>query len=88
MEKQKWIYGILLFVTMTWGMNVVMVKFLTGSIPPMQLSAYRIVAATLMLIPLVAWKVGIKALMIKKQALLPILMVGCLTVFAHNESLV
>ncbi|WP_172844466.1 DMT family transporter [Tumebacillus algifaecis] len=55
MNEEKKAKSLLLFVVIIWGLNVVMVKYLSGYFPPLELATYRIGAAALLL-GVVVWK--------------------------------
>ncbi|WP_176560418.1 DMT family transporter [Brevibacillus dissolubilis] len=56
-NKEKWIYLILTLVITIWGLNVVMVKYLSF-FPPILIAAIRMSIAALVLIPIIVWKQG------------------------------
>ncbi|TCP55430.1 EamA domain-containing membrane protein RarD [Tumebacillus sp. BK434] len=55
MHEEKKAKSLLLFVVIIWGLNVVMVKYLSGFFPPLELATYRIGAAAVLL-GVVVWK--------------------------------
>ncbi len=58
MEQERKAKSLLLFVVILWGLNVVMVKYLSGFFPPLELATYRIGAAALLLAVFVAKSYG------------------------------
>ena len=53
-KREKIIYGILIAVVITWGLNVVMIKYLTGFVSPMLVVAIRMPLAGISLL-IIAW---------------------------------
>lgn len=51
-------FALLLMVSMLWGVNVVMIKYLTNYFPPLALAPIRIFLATCLLVPAVISKYG------------------------------
>jgi drug/metabolite transporter (DMT)-like permease len=84
MDKEKRIYGLLVFVILMWGLNVVMVKYLVHSTDPLQLSAFRITTASIVLIPLVLIKMGWKNVKLDRRAILPTIALGVSSIFIHQ----
>ena len=56
-NKEKWIIAILIGVVTIWGLNVVMVKYLSF-FPPVLIASIRMSIAALILLPIILWKVG------------------------------
>ncbi|UFJ40656.1 DMT family transporter [Brevibacillus humidisoli] len=56
-QSEKYIYVILTGVITLWGLNVVMVKYLSF-FPPVLIAAIRMTIAASVLLPFVLWKVG------------------------------
>ncbi|WP_164988937.1 DMT family transporter [Fictibacillus sp. S7] len=86
MEKKKF-YLILIslsIVTIIWGLNVIMIKYLSGIFPVVQLSAWRISMAALCLLIFTysKWKPGIKKLTLSAWGL--IFLVGFTSIFLHQ----
>lgn len=52
------VYFMLVTVAALWGANAVMIKYLTNFFDPTALSALRLLAATLLLVPMVLWRYG------------------------------
>lgn len=64
MGKDKYVYGLLVGVIAIWGLNVVMVKYLSF-FPPLLIAAIRMSVAALVLVPMLFWQkekvaIGIK----------------------------
>lgn len=57
-EKNGYIFQLLLFVVILWGINVVMIKYLTNFFPPLALAPIRLFLATCLLVPVVIFKYG------------------------------
>ncbi len=86
MEKKRYylLLVLLSLVTVIWGLNVIMIKYLSGIFPVVQLSAWRISMAALglMLFTYGKWKLGIKQL--SKSAWFLIFLVGFTSIFLHQ----
>jgi drug/metabolite transporter (DMT)-like permease len=54
-KSEKFIYAILAMVVISWGLNIVMVKYLTQSLSPLLVAAVRMPLAGIVLLPFV-WK--------------------------------
>lgn len=55
MDNERSVKTLLWTVSVIWGLNVVMIKFLIGYFPPTTLAAVRIGAATLLLVTILLW---------------------------------
>ncbi len=76
-------------VTFFWGANMVMIKYLTEVMNPLQMGAFRIAVATLLLIPLVMWKRrGHSIFKLHHKAILPIIFIGSFSIIGHQWSLI
>jgi drug/metabolite transporter (DMT)-like permease len=84
MEREKKIFGILFIVILMWGLNVVMVKYLVQSGEPLQLAAFRITAASILLVPLVFWQTGWKSFKLHKKAIWPTIALGIMSIYIHQ----
>lgn len=87
MNKEKRVLAFLVIVVIVWGLNVVMVKHLALSVHPLQLSAFRITLASLLLVPLVFWKTGINGFKLHRKAIIPTLALGFSSIFIHQTLL-
>ena len=58
LKNNNLIYALLLFVVLLWGINVVMIKYLTKFFPPLALAPIRLVLASCLLLPVVLYKQG------------------------------
>lgn len=76
------IFALLLFVVMLWGINVAMVKYLIGFYPALALAPIRLSMATGLLLPMVLWKSGRR--LPPRAAWLPIAGVAACTIFLHQ----
>lgn len=76
------IFALLLFVVALWGLNIVMVKYLTTFYPPLALAPLRLSLATGLLLPTVLWKYGWH--MPPRAAWLPIAGVATCSIFLHQ----
>jgi drug/metabolite transporter (DMT)-like permease len=84
MDREKRIFTLLAFVILVWGLNVVMIKYLVQSNNPLQLAAFRITAASLLLVPLVIWQTGWKSFKLDKRAILPTMALGVCAIYLHQ----
>jgi drug/metabolite transporter (DMT)-like permease len=82
--KERSIYGILCAVVTIWGLNVVMVKYLTF-FPPVLIAAIRITVGSLVLLPMILWKNGFVT--VKRQDLLLITGVALTMITLHQITL-
>jgi drug/metabolite transporter (DMT)-like permease len=81
-KAEKMIYLILAFVVISWGLNIVMVKYLTATIPPMLIAAIRMPLAGIALLPF-AWKMyGFYKPSAKEWGLLSL--IGLTSIFLHQ----
>ncbi len=78
----RWIYSILAFVVISWGLNIVMVKFLTEFSPPFLVAAVRMPLAGLALLPFVISKYGWYKPTAKQWVLL--VLIGLTSIFMHQ----
>jgi len=76
---------LLLFVVILWGINVVMIKYLTYFFPPLALAPIRISLATCLLVPIVFKTYGLCR--IPKRLFLPLSGVALFSIFLHHLSL-
>ncbi|CAG7643876.1 DMT family transporter [Paenibacillus allorhizosphaerae] len=81
-SAKKWIYVVLAFVVVSWGLNIVMVKFLTLSTPPFLVAAVRMPLAGLALLPFAVRKYGWYKPNLKQWILLTL--VGITSIFIHQ----
>jgi len=83
-NKEALIFGLLGFVTIIWGLNVIMVKYLSGIFPVIQMSAWRITIATvfLLLFTYKHWSKSVKAISIRSWILL--FFIGFSSIFLHQ----
>lgn len=77
--------GLLLFVVILWGINVVMIKYLTLFFPPLALAPIRLFLATCLLVPLVIKKYGFS--LPQRSAWLPMIGVAVFSIFLHHIAL-
>jgi drug/metabolite transporter (DMT)-like permease len=84
-RSNRRIYGLLLFVVFLWGINVIMVKYLTSYFPPLALAPIRIFLATLLLVPAVIHKDGYEKP--PRSAWLPITGVALFAIVLHQLTL-
>lgn len=78
-------FGLLLFVVLLWGINVVMLKYLTGFFPPLALAPIRLSLATGLLFPFVLYKQGL--VIPPVNSFLPILGVATFSIYLHQITL-
>jgi drug/metabolite transporter (DMT)-like permease len=81
-KSEKIIYFILALVVTSWGLNIVMVKYLTEFIPPMLVAAIRMPLAGIALIPFVWQKYGFYKPNGKQWLLL--IFIGMTSIFVHQ----
>lgn len=81
-ENNRAIFGLLLFVVMLWGINVVMIKYLTTFFPPLALAPIRLFMATCLLVPAVLLKHGFA--LPPRSAWLPMAGVALFAIFLHH----
>jgi drug/metabolite transporter (DMT)-like permease len=77
--------GLLLFVVILWGINVVMIKYLTLFFPPLALAPIRLFLATCLLVPLVIKKYGFS--LPERSAWLPMIGVAIFSIVLHHIAL-
>ncbi|WP_199883987.1 DMT family transporter [Anaerosinus massiliensis] len=77
--------GLLVFVVILWGINVVMIKYLTTFFPPLSLAPIRLFLATCLLLPIVISKYGFQRP--PQSALFPMLGVSLFAIFLHHITL-
>lgn len=77
--------GLLLFVVILWGINVVMIKYLTTFFPPLALAPIRLFLATCLLLPTVILKYGHQ--WPPRSALMPMAGVSLFAIFLHHITL-
>ncbi|WP_028552235.1 DMT family transporter [Paenibacillus sp. UNC451MF] len=78
----RWIYVVLAFVVISWGLNIVMVKFLTETSPPFLVAAVRMPLAGLALLPFAIRKYGWYKPSPKQWLLLGL--IGLTSIFIHQ----
>jgi drug/metabolite transporter (DMT)-like permease len=81
-KSEKTIYLILALVVISWGLNIVMVKYLTAYISPMLVAAIRMPLAGIALLPFVWKKYGFYKPSAKEWALLSL--IGLMSIFFHQ----
>ena len=79
------VFLLLFFVSMIWGANVVMIKYLTAYYPPLALAPIRLTLAAALLLPLVWRKHG--RVLPPREAWLPIVGVATCSIFLHQIGL-
>jgi drug/metabolite transporter (DMT)-like permease len=84
-KKSSVIYLLLLAVVLFWGVNVVMIKYLTKFYPPLALASIRLGLATCALVPAVFSRCGF--IRPPKKAWRPICAAALFTVFLHHSTL-
>ncbi len=84
MKNERMIFAILCAVVTIWGLNVVMVKYLSF-FPPVLISAIRITVGSLVLMPIILWKNGL--VKIGKKDLLLVTGVGLTMITLHQITL-
>ncbi|MDQ0902723.1 drug/metabolite transporter (DMT)-like permease [Paenibacillus sp. V4I7] len=81
-KSEKTIYFILAMVVISWGLNIVMVKYLTQFISPMLVAAIRMPLAGIVLLPFVFKKYGFYKPNAKQWGLL--FLIGLTSIFFHQ----
>ncbi|NOU84342.1 EamA family transporter [Paenibacillus sp. LMG 31460] len=81
-KSEKTIYFILALVVISWGLNIVMVKYLTQFISPMLVAAIRIPLAGIVLLPFAFKKYGFYKPNAKQWGLL--FLIGLTSIFFHQ----
>ncbi|WP_217282891.1 DMT family transporter [Paenibacillus alginolyticus] len=81
-KSEKTIYFILAMVVISWGLNIVMVKYLTQFISPMLVAAIRMPLAGIVLLPFVFKKFGFYKPNAKQWGLL--FLIGLTSIFFHQ----
>ena len=84
-RSNKAIFGLLAFVVLLWGINVVMIKYLTTFFPPLALAPIRLFLATCLLLPAVLFKYGFECP--PRAALIPMAGVSLFAIFLHHITL-
>ncbi|MBP2665338.1 MAG: protein of unknown function transrane [Firmicutes bacterium] len=84
-KNNNFIFALLIFVVLLWGINVVMIKYLTNFYPPLALAPIRLSLATVLLLPVVLWKQGYAKP--PRSALFSIVGVATFSIFLHQISL-
>ena len=88
MEKERnnrAIFGLLLLVVILWGINVVIIIYLTMFFPPLALAPIRLFLATCLLVPAVVLKYGFE--IPPRTTWLPIAGVSFFSIFLHHITL-
>lgn len=78
-------FALLLMVSLLWGINVVMIKYLTNFFPPLALAPIRLFLATCLLVPAVISKYGYEKP--PRAAWLPLAGVALFGIFLHHTTL-
>lgn len=78
-------FALLLMVSLLWGINVVMIKYLTNFFPPLALAPIRIFLATCLLVPAVISKYGYERP--PRTVWLPLAGVALFGIFLHHTTL-
>jgi drug/metabolite transporter (DMT)-like permease len=84
-KSNRAIFGLLAFVVILWGINVVMIKYLTTFFPPLALAPIRLFLATCLLLPAVIIKHGFE--WPPRTAWLPMAGVSLFAIFLHQITL-
>ncbi len=88
-EKTEYAYratfALLLMVSLLWGINVVMIKYLTNFFPPLALAPVRLFLATCLLVPAVISKYGYEKP--PRVVWLPMAGVALFGIFLHHITL-
>ncbi|HWR29429.1 MAG TPA: DMT family transporter [Negativicutes bacterium] len=84
-KNNNFIFALLLFVVLLWGINVVMIKYLTNFFPPLALAPIRLVMATALLLPVVLYKQGYTRP--SRSSMLAIIGVATFSIFLHQLAL-
>lgn len=85
LPSNNFTFALLLFVVLLWGINVVMLKYLTGFFPPLALAPIRLSLATALLFPVVLYKQGF--VIPTAASFLPILGVATFSIYLHQITL-
>jgi drug/metabolite transporter (DMT)-like permease len=84
-KTNNFIFALLLFVVVLWGINVVMIKYLTLFYPPLALAPIRLSIATMFLLPVVLYKQGfVKP---SRASMFAIIGVATFSIFLHHITL-
>lgn len=84
-RKNRATFGLLLLVVILWGINVVMIKYLTKFFPPLALAPIRLFLATCLLVPAVVFKYGFE--IPPRTAWMPMAGVSLFAIFLHHITL-
>ena len=84
-KNDHFIFALLLFVVLLWGINVVMIKYLTKFYPPLALAPIRLSLATFLLVPTVLYKQGYAKP--PRHTMLAIIGVATFSIFLHQIAL-
>lgn len=84
-KNNNFIFALLLFVVLLWGINVVMIKYLTLFFPPMALAPIRLTLATALLLPVVLYKEGYTRP--SRASIFAIVGVATFSIFLHQITL-
>lgn len=84
-QSNRAICGLLALVVILWGINVVMIKYLTNFYPPLALAPIRLFLASCLLVPAVIVKYGFEK--IPRSAWLPMGGVALFSIFLHHSTL-
>lgn len=78
-------FRLLLLVVILWGINVVMIKYLTAFFPPLALAPIRLFLATCVLVPAVVGKYGLETP--SRSAWVSMVGVAFFSIFIHHLTL-
>ena len=84
-KNNNFIFALLFFVVLLWGVNIVMIKYLTNFFPPLALAPIRLCMATALLLPVVLCKQGYTRP--SRSSMLAIMGVASFSIFLHQFSL-
>ncbi|WP_094605597.1 hypothetical protein SPSIL_012440 [Sporomusa silvacetica DSM 10669] len=84
-HSHRAIFALLLMVSLLWGVNVVMIKYLTNFFPPLALAPIRLFLATCLLVPAVISKYGYEKP--PRAVWLPMVGVAFFGIFLHHITL-
>jgi drug/metabolite transporter (DMT)-like permease len=84
-NNNQFIFALLILVVLLWGINVVMLKYLTKFYPPLALAPIRLSLATALLLPIVLWTQGYKRP--PRASFFAIIGVATFSIFLHQLSL-
>ena len=84
-QTHRAIFALLLMVSLLWGINVVMIKYLTNFFPPLALAPIRLFLATCLLVPAVISKYGYEKP--PRSTWLPMAGVALFAIFLHQITL-